>query len=265
MAPTAVTVSEPLWLWSPGGGMQVPAGVYDLVALGGQMLQEAGPWRIAVDVWCNSTGVVADQSWAALPPSAVELKTDLPDAISSFLRATELGARRFPECIDWVADVVKVTIPLRGTLSHTLSASDQVFPGLVYLTFGDELNVLEALVHEAAHQYLFLLRAGGPLADPTDMRTYVSPLRPEPRPLGAVLTAYHAIMYMASLYSDIVRAGFLLDGRPERRLATLRTQLASAERTFAAYRGRLTDLGRSVLDASMELAAEHVVTEGTAC
>src|SRR5262249_5600417 len=162
------------------GGMRVSAGVHDLRLLGTQMTQDSGPRRIAVDVWCNTTGEVPEKSWAALPPAAIELKTELPEAICSFLRATEMGSRRFPKCMEWVTNVVKVTIPLRGTLSHTLSSSSQIFPGLVYLTFGDELNVLEALVHEAAHQCLFLLRAGDTLADPADKTTYTSPLRPDP-------------------------------------------------------------------------------------
>jgi hypothetical protein len=70
---------------------------------------------------------------------------------------------------------------------------------------------------------------------------------------------------MATLYSDFGRIRLSSDGQVERKLATLRTQLADAEHTLVSHRQRLTALGQSVLDTTMDLAGSSVLTENSRC
>jgi hypothetical protein len=265
LPPTTIRVPKSTWIWSPSGVMPVAAGDHDLRVLGAATFTNNTPCPITLDVWCDTVGIAIDGSWAQGRPSAAETEQDLPAAISAFMRAVSFCARYTPQCFDWITALTKVAVPLRGTRSHSRSVSFAAFPGLVCLTFSDTLGILEALVHETAHQYLFYLRARRSFGDPLDTVRYPSPLRPDPRPLGAVLGAFHALTYIAALHTDISRSYAALASACERRLASLRVQADDAERTLTAQRSRLTPLGRSVFDATISLASGYGLLSRAAC
>jgi hypothetical protein len=265
LPPTSVELNSQVWIWAPSGGQSLPQGTCDVRMLGEQIAQDPWPCRIAIDVWCESAKVFPRHSWATSELTNDERTLDLPEAICSFVETLAVGTQCFPDSIEWLASVTKIAVPLRGSASHSRSASYEKVPGLVDLTFGDDLHTLEALVHESAHQHLFIAKAGAPLADPKDSTTYKSPLRPDPRPLGAVLTAYHAIMYMGTLYSEASRVKLLWHRRADARLEVLRADLADAERILDSNRSRLTEMGRSVLDTTMDLAGRVTARAAVTC
>jgi HEXXH motif-containing protein len=74
-------------------------------------------------------------------------------------------------------------------------------PGVITAsTSFDPLSLAEILVHEASHQYFYLLEQLGPVEDGTDTNLYFSPVRNTERPLRAILLAYHAFANMLLFY-----------------------------------------------------------------
>jgi HEXXH motif-containing protein len=110
------------------------------------------------------------------------------------------------------------------------------------------VQILEALIHESAHRQLFFLEAQGPLVNPHDRGLYPSPLKSDPRPLRAVLAAYHALVYMAAFNVELVQAKLQPGGEIERTLDHLRGQLLAAETTLLRHRRVLTSYGEECLD-----------------
>lgn len=104
--------------------------------------------------------------------------------------------------------VMKLIIPVGWHAEQHLSASYQEAIGLLYLTLHPNLMTMtEALVHEFQHNKLnaafhldgLLHNAWSPL--------YVSPVRPDPRPLHGVVLAVHAFQPVAALYEAMLAAG----------------------------------------------------------
>lgn len=95
-------------------------------------------------------------------------------------------------------------------------ASSMMLWGAVFLNtarFPTGLDVLEGLVHEAAHQLLFGMSIGEPLVlNPIEER-YESPLRPDPRPMDGV---FHATFVCARVHYgyDRLRADGSADFSP---------------------------------------------------
>jgi HEXXH motif-containing protein len=83
-----------------------------------------------------------------------------------------------------------------------VSCSSPEVPGFIRITRCREpLKLLEMVVHETAHLYLFRAEAAGPLIDETSQLSFSSPLRHEPRPLRGILLALHACAYIAAAYA----------------------------------------------------------------
>lgn len=247
-----VSLTEQSWIWSRSGRFAADAGVHDLRELGKRVARDIFYWPIAIDPWGDSAVLDSHN------PVVVERPThciDLDHAVRVFLRATGAAARLIPECLKWMTDVTKVAIPLPGSAKRSWSASSPTVPGLVWLTVYDELQVLEALVHETAHQHLFFFHAQGPLVDPTHHGYHTSPLRPEPRPLYSVLAAYHAVAYMAAFYADMLTSQRALANRCVRELDFLRPKLEATRETLDLNEKFLTDIGLDFLERTSTVAA----------
>ena len=253
-----VRLSRPLWAWAPDGGRRVSAGLCDLDALGTSLAAHDWPWAIALDLWCRTTGgTPAEQSWAQLPPETPDDEALLDAELRMFFRALSAARDKLPDCFEWVRAMTQVVVPMRRLQGrpYSRSASSPQMPGLAYLTLHSELQVLEALVHETAHHYLFLVQAVRPLVDPAHSVLYRSPLRPDPRPLLGVLLAYHALVYIGSLYADILRHDLGPEDLVRRELALAREKMLDAGQTLQASRTALTDIGDEFFAKSLEIAA----------
>jgi len=236
-----ITFPRDLWVWAPDGGTLLPAGIYDLETLG-ELARRRCSWPIALDVWCRTTGFPLERGWAAQPPIVPDEEAALQKEVRLFFRALAALRRFLCDCCDWLTSLTQVVVPLRGLKGRWESGSSTDLPGLIWLHLHGGLQILEGLVHETAHHYLFLSEAAGPLVDPSHTETYTSPLRPDPRPLRGILLAYHALAYICAFYADAARHGF--DPRQcQQQLFSMRTKLATAQETLVVNRRFLTESG----------------------
>lgn len=250
----SVTVPEPLWAWCPGGGFSVPQGTHDLMTLGAHAASQDYPGVLALDAWARSMNVSFIQLWRDVESYDTRCQADLQRELKLFLRASAAAERWLAECFRWITAATQVAIPLRQTTGeHSNSSSSPQLPGSVFLTLQNELQIIEALVHETAHQHLFLAEAEGPLVDTGHAGSYHSPLRSDPRPLRGVLLAFHALAYIAAYYADALSHGLASAARLEQQLQTTRTQLREAEEVILSNRQYLTEIGRPFVDRTIEV------------
>jgi uncharacterized protein len=259
-APTAghVHVPREVEVWTPDGGNRVPAGRYALSALA-RPLRRPWPWPIALDIWCRllpsrSRPVLGEDSWPTASPLTAEGDAELERDVRLFLRALTSGQRTLGPMLEWVTTVTKVVVPLRRREGVSRSSCAQELPGLIFLDLPHGLQILESLVHESAHQYLFRAEAAGPLVEPGHTGLYRSPLRADPRPLRGVLLAYHALAYIGAFYADAVANGLAVS-RAGEQLPTLRQQLQAAEQTLMDNRRFLTTSGNLFLEQTREVGS----------
>lgn len=249
-----VMVPRQLWAWSPGGGVAIAPGVYDLADLGAAANNDAWPWPIAFDTWARSVGFPPEQSWGSLTPSTSEEKTQLQREATQFLRASAAAQRNAGDLFDWVTAMTQVVVPLRRIgARYSKSNSCRQLPGAVSLTIHNEMQVLEALVHETAHNYLFLAEVEEPLVDPAHVATYRSPLRSDLRPLIGIMLAYHALAYIAAYYFEALRSGFASPRRCEEELRATREMARDCEQTLDPNRRFLTGTGKDFLESTWEV------------
>ena len=255
-SPGQVEVPKPLWAWSPSGGVGIQPGLYDLGDLGAATAGDEWPWPIAFDTWGRSVGSAQEQAWATRPPLTPAEKAELQREVTQFLRASVAAERGLGALYRWVTEMTQVVVPLRRVTDgpYSRSSSCRQLRGVVFLTIHDEVQILEALVHETAHQYLFLAEGDGPLVDPSHQATYHSPLRVDPRPLIGILLAYHALAYISAYYVDALRGGLVAARRGELELRSSREKLRDSERTLVENRRFLTDAGREFLQSTMQVA-----------
>jgi HEXXH motif-containing protein len=122
--------------------------------------------------------------------------------------AADLLDRAAPEYARWVARAVWGVVPARARGGELISGSVRACPWLVeacYPATPDQLA--ELLVHEASHQYFYLLSQLGPVDDGSDPTLYYSPLKDTGRPIGMILLAYHACVNMLLLHRAFANTG----------------------------------------------------------
>jgi hypothetical protein len=255
----SVTVTDTSWIWSTAGGMKVSPGTYTLRELSGKK-HAPWPWGITPDPWCRSVGFVLDQSWAEYPVS-IQSQQHLETELRLLMRTLAIAEQTQPAWYEWLAAVTQVVVPLRTRTENTAdarhinSSSSRQLPGLVQLTVHDPVQVLEALVHESAHQHMFFVEADGPVVDPAHQALYPSPLRKDLRPLRGILAAYHALAYICAFYTDAERQ-YLVDAEScNRHLQSFHPLLLSAERTLISAQSALTDRGKTFFNLTMGVAA----------
>jgi HEXXH motif-containing protein len=242
-------------VWTPAGGIKISAGSHDLQEVAQQVTGSAWPVSIALDAWCHSIGFALDASWAEAGSISDEEEAGFQRNVIDFLHAMNWADSVLPEVGDWLTSVTKVAIPLRwdgepGSVFR--SGSTVEIPGMVALDlFGGEIQILEALVHESAHQHLYVAETEAPLIAPGCEERFRSPLRPEPRPLRGLMLAYHALAYICLFYEEAARTGLVT---PTGALSELQSQRAEAESTLLANRHLLTPAGREFLERTLEVA-----------
>jgi HEXXH motif-containing protein len=201
----SMTVARPSWRWSPDGkAMRLPAGRYDLAGFAAGDTAACGARdRFAIDVHCRSTGFPLPRSWPEPPGDAGEVPPLAAMAVREIAHALDALVQRLPECAAWASAVTRVIVPLRHEGRERSSGSQPELPGLIHLAgLHGPVAALEALVHESAHHHFTLLEAAGAFVDPDYRGLHPSPLRSDPRPLGRVLLAVHALWHMAAFYDE---------------------------------------------------------------
>lgn len=150
-----------------------------------------------------------------------------------------------PRFVPWVQDVVPFLAPslTRGVQE---SCSDRRLPGFLTISVSSRpIITAEMLVHEASHQWCFLLERLGPIDDGTDERCYHSHLAKRARPVSRVLLAFHALGNMILMYRQCLEAGFVDEGHVERRLPEMEAGLQEMHTSLSSSPA-LTDVGRAL-------------------
>lgn len=117
-----------------------------------------------------------------------------PRQFEPFAKAFALLKERLPSFHEWVARVLRqVVIVQAGPHKYLLSGSDEGMFAVVYISDSpDILSLAEMLVHEASHQYFYLVTRLGPPHDPSSEQMFYSPFVNSMRHLDRILMAYHA-------------------------------------------------------------------------
>lgn len=140
-----------------------------------------------------------------------------------------------------------------------LSASYAEAPGLAYLSLHpDLLTMTEALVHEAQHSKINLVRLFDPLLHNGLSELTSSPLRPDRRPLHGVLLAAHAFVPVAALHYRLEKQGHPIAQTPQfrnRRLEVLEVNKQGL--AILKEKGKPTKIGEAILKG---LEALHLAT-----
>lgn len=154
--------------------------------------------------------------------------------VAAFRAALGIVRQHFPEIADEMAIGVSQIVPVGTRIDRHESASYAEAVGTIYASLHpDPLVLAEALIHEHSHGKLNALAALTPLLADT-AGAFESPLRPDPRPLGGVLLAAHALVPMAELHRRLRAAQDprALTAGAVRRGDGLATQARDATRTL---------------------------------
>lgn len=142
----------------------------------------------------------------------------LAQAGSTILDAVDLLGQYSPEFISWIADGMRIIIPLDASGGRRMSASVEEFPGLTFLSFpAPAAETAETLAHEASHHHFLALQRLTALHDGTDENEYYSPIDDCSRGIDVILYTFHAFANAALYHRSLVRAGrteyYRLNGR----------------------------------------------------
>jgi hypothetical protein len=261
--PGSVTLDRPSWRWSPRGeAVRVPAGHHNLAGFHARDAAVDDPRaRFAIDLYCRSLGFPLARAWA----EPLDAHGDVPSlaamAVREITQALNALVQRLPECAAWASSVTRVIVPLQHEGTERSSGSQPDIPGLIHVAgLHGPVAALEALVHESAHHHCTMLEAAGPWVDPDHREMYTSPLRPDPRPLGRVLLAVHALWHMVAFYDDGMETG-LLDPAWSDRRNRLAQQLAAGLETIERAEPHLTETGRALVAGSYRAVRVDIVPD----
>lgn len=114
-------------------------------------------------------------------------------AIEKHTAAMELLTSQAPEYANWVTRVIRSVIPLETKNGGINSGSSRLEQGIIHASIDCPVEgYAEMLVHEASHQYFYILRRLGRVDDGSDTTLYFSPVKQKGRPIEMILFAYHA-------------------------------------------------------------------------
>ncbi len=121
-------------------------------------------------------------------------------ATSALHRALDLLARHAPIFLPWITRVLRRIIPVQSIPEKICSGSYQDHPGTIYMSLDcPPAAIAEILIHEASHQYYYLLSRYGAV-DNGAAQTFFSPVKGANRPISMILLAYHAFANVLLFY-----------------------------------------------------------------
>jgi len=103
---------------------------------------------------------------------------------------------------DWVRLILGTVIVTPNVTGHSQSGSWDRAAGIVYFSRTMPRQAVEALVHEAAHQYFYLGRWFSEYTNES-AGSFFSPAVKKERPLWAILLSYHAFANVTIYYRQI--------------------------------------------------------------
>jgi HEXXH motif-containing protein len=125
---------------------------------------------------------------------------------ATFSEVARLLRRVSPALLPWVAEAIRIVVPLRIDNEVRMSATIEEFPGLTFLSLPlDPADVAMRLVHEASHHYFLALQRLSALHDGSDKKNYYSPIKERGRTIDMILFAFHAFGNGALFHRDLAR------------------------------------------------------------
>jgi HEXXH motif-containing protein len=159
-------------------------------------------WRLprqpaTVDPLTSVYRVGVEPGWSVEPPSRLMFQK----WVRVLDESADLLGRVDPFVLEDVQLLARVIVPLTNTSrSRHLSSSSPALPDVVYMSWTDHvLQIVEAWVHEAGHQKLFLAEAVSPLVRSMEP-LFESPWRPDLRPARGLLHGAFAFGGIARLW-----------------------------------------------------------------
>jgi hypothetical protein len=259
--PWAFTLSNAVTVWTPAGLEDLEPGVHSPASL----LRSFDPttsYSPALDICSRCVSAVYPSTWTINIPFDANQQRVLKSEICIFLRALDNLRACSPSAMAWVNHSTRVVVPCvaRGD-GRVRSASREDHIGVVFMDITSEVEVLETLVHEAAHHHFYLYDCQERLVERDDDSLFFSPLRNTLRPLRGVFLAYHALTYMLAFYHSAALGG-VLDTHASigPRMELVAAQYKQAASSMQAARERLTEAGKRLL-ATLERLGNFDLSE----
>ncbi len=212
------------------------------------VMHDGGTWMI-----CGAENIsspaVADQLLKEQAHSvrSAEFVYDVREFESVCTSAVQLIRDASPTYFSWVSGVLRKIVLIPLTSEITNSASAFLAPGTIAVsTRQPRVTLVEMLVHEASHQYLYIARRLGPIDDGTDAKLYYSPFKQTARPLLYIVFAFHAFANVLLFYKQLLRSGALSAEEQEnitRRAGEIESNVARLH-SYIASSSAVTRLGR---------------------
>jgi len=119
-----------------------------------------------------------------------------------FAHTLEFLKTHSPIYYEWVSRIIRqVVIVDTGSDKRISSGSPEGALGSIFISNSkDILSVAEMLIHEAAHNYFYLVTRLGPPDNSTSDQLYYSPFTRTMRPLTRIMLAYHAFANVYIFY-----------------------------------------------------------------
>ncbi len=160
----------------------------------------------------------------------------------------------------WVRRVVRFIVPLYSQPGYLRSGSDSFLPGMISICHqSDPSMIAEMLVHEATHQYYYILARLGGVTDGSDQAIYYSPIKKTGRPLDKILLAYHAFANVEILSRLFIENGLKECHHARRNVVDLGKQLDEMEQ-FLRNSSTLTPIGRGLCEPLFDLRRKGIST-----
>lgn len=196
--------------------------------------------------------LLRDEAFSAFDGQAGAACAELGAQCTAALRLIDEGA---PSYSPWITRLVRSLVPLRITRGMQNSTTAFLAPGVIALSAQrDPVMMAETLVHEATHQYLYVLSRLGSIDDGTDTALYFSPFKNTGRPLRYIVLTYHAFGNVL-LFDRMLRDGGRLHDEPrlgvDGRIEALEDKLRVLEKTLHASR-TLTPIGKALWEPLFE-------------
>ena len=215
------------------------------------------------------------QGWGSEESADIEavLGLRMGAEVRKFAPISAATARRFAALVTEGLALLQAAAPeLHGEITGLLSemlfaqapagaamefdgASHYQFWGLLLLNPSHHhtpLGIAEVLAHEAGHSLLFGLTIDEPLVCNDDDELFVSPLRPDPRPMDGIYHATFVSARMAWAMEALADSGLLTPTEQQR----ARDEAAKDRENFSKgwhtvqQHGRLSETGRRVIESA---------------
>jgi len=178
--------------------------------------------------------------------------------LRTFSAPLALFEEHFPGWVPWIERVLRAITLSEPAPAGIHSGTVEGYYGSIWISASDDsLKIAESLLHEASHQYFFLLNRLGALTN-DDGRRFYSPFVQRERPPDKLLLAYHAFTNVEMFYTECLRRG-IKAAQCRLVLAQLKQELGCVQRSLSTEID-LTPVGRCIFDSLLTYRSAYGAT-----